>query len=37
MIVEIRSPNYRKGRYLLNDDKDKEKKLAKPLFCGVQN
>ncbi|CAD8090368.1 unnamed protein product [Paramecium sonneborni] len=37
MIAEIKSPFYKKGRYLLNEDKDKEKKLAKPLFFGIQN
>lgn len=37
MITEIKSPFYRKGRYLLNEDKDKDKKLAKPLFIGIQN
>ncbi|CAK94887.1 unnamed protein product (macronuclear) [Paramecium tetraurelia] len=37
MIAEIKSPFYKKGRYLLNEDKDKEKKLAKPLFYGIQN
>lgn len=37
MIAEIKSPFYKKGRYLLNEDKDKEKKLAKPLFFGIQS
>lgn len=35
MITEIKSPTYKKGRYLINEDKDREKKLAKPLFFGV--
>ncbi|KAM3130024.1 hypothetical protein pb186bvf_017920 [Paramecium bursaria] len=39
VINEIKDPSYHKkaGRYLINDDKDREKKLAKPLFFGIQS